>query len=160
VAHFHFIMVGGTLMAYMAGLHFWWPKFTGRMYPETLSQVAAVVIFIGFNLTFLPQFILGYLGMPRRYHSYPPEFQTLNILSTAGASVLGVGYLLPILYFAWSLHSGKVAGPNPWKASGLEWQTQSPPLVENFTSIPIVTQDAYDYASINKPISLPLSVGK
>ena len=98
VAHFHFVMVGGMLMAFLSGIHFWWPKMTGRMYPESLSKLAAVVTFIGFNLTFLPQFILGYLGMPRRYHAYPPEFQVLNVLSTAGATVLGVGYMLPMLY--------------------------------------------------------------
>ena len=93
VAHFHFVMVGGMLMAFLAGVHFWWPKMTGRMYPEAMSKLAAVVTFIGFNLTFFPQFIVGYLGMPRRYHAYPPEFQVLNVLSTAGATVLGIGYL-------------------------------------------------------------------
>ena len=145
VAHFHFVMVGGMLMAFLAGVHFWWPKMTGRMYPESLSKLAAVVTFIGFNLTFLPQFILGYLGMPRRYHAYPPEFQVLNVLSTAGATVLGIGYLLPILYLAWSLKYGAVAGDNPWQATGLEWQIQSPPLTENFTEIPIMDHEAYDY---------------
>ena len=127
VAHFHFVMVGGMLMAFLAGMHFWWPKMTGRMYPESLSKLAAVTTFIGFNLTFLPQFILGYLGMPRRYHAYPPEFQVLNVLSTAGATVLGVGYMLPLLYLAWSLKYGAIAGNNPWQATGLEWQIQSPP---------------------------------
>jgi len=145
IAHFHYIMVGGTIMAYMGGLHYWWPKMTGRMYPEALSKLAAVVTFIGFNLTFLPQFILGYLGMPRRYHAYPPEFQVLNVLSTAGATVLGVGYMLPVLYLAWSLKYGAVAGNNPWQATGLEWQIQSPPLTENFTEIPIMDHEAYDY---------------
>ena len=145
VAHFHFVMVGGMLMAFLAGVHFWWPKMTGRMYPETLSKMAAVITFIGFNLTFLPQFILGYLGMPRRYHAYPPEFQILNVLSTAGATVLGIGYMLPILYLAWSLKYGAVAGDNPWQATGLEWQIQSPPLTENFTTIPIMDHEAYDY---------------
>ena len=145
VAHFHFVMVGGMLMAFLAGVHFWWPKMTGRMYPESLSKLAAVVTFIGFNLTFLPQFILGYLGMPRRYHAYPQEFQVLNVLSTAGATVLGVGYLLPVLYLAWSLKYGAIAGDNPWQATGLEWQTQSPPLTENFPEIPIMDHEAYDY---------------
>ena len=92
VAHFHYIMVGGAIMGYLAGLHYWWPKMTGRMYPDFWAKVAALLVFVGFNLTFLPQFILGYLGMPRRYHVYPPEFQVLNVMSTAGASVLGVGY--------------------------------------------------------------------
>ncbi|MGA8528215.1 MAG: cytochrome c oxidase subunit I, partial [Acidobacteriaceae bacterium] len=96
-------------------------------------------------LTFFPQFILGYLGMPRRYAAYPPEFQVLNVFSSAGASVLGVGYLLPLLYLTWSLKYGKIAGANPWQATGLEWQIQSPPLTENFVETPIVTHEAYDY---------------
>jgi len=145
VAHFHFVMVGGMLMAFLSGVHFWWPKMTGRMYPEKLSQLAAVVTFIGFNFTFFPQFLLGMLGMPRRYAAYPHEFQVLNVFSTAGASILGVGYLLPMLYLIWSLKYGEIAGNNPWQATGLEWQIQSPPLTENFTTIPIVTQDVYDY---------------
>ena len=137
--------IGGMLMAFLSGLHFWWPKMTGRMYPEKISQLAAVVTFIGFNLTFFPQFILGTLGMPRRYASYPPEFQILNVFSTAGASVLGVGYLLPVLYLTWSLKYGEIAGNNPWQATGLEWQVQSPPLTENFPEIPIMDHEAYDY---------------
>jgi cytochrome c oxidase subunit 1 len=145
VAHFHFVMVGGMLMAFLSGIHFWWPKWTGRMYPEKISQLAALVTFIGFNLTFFPQFILGTLGMPRRYAAYPPEFQVLNVFSTAGATVLGIGYLLPILYLTWSLKYGEIAGDNPWQATGLEWQIQSPPLTENFPEIPIVDHDAYDY---------------
>ena len=145
VAHFHFVMVGGMLMAFLSGIHFWWPKWTGRMYPEKISQLAAVVTFIGFNFTFFPQFILGMLGMPRRYAAYPPEFQVLNVFSTAGATILGVGYLLPILYLTWSLKYGAVAGNNPWQATGLEWQTQSPPLTENFPEIPIMDHEAYDY---------------
>ncbi len=145
VAHFHFVMVGGMLMAFLAGIHFWWPKMTGRMYPEQVSKLAAVTTFIGFILTFFPQFLLGYLGMPRRYHAYPPEFQVLNVLSTAGATVLGVGYLLPMLYLTWSLRYGAIAGDNPWQATGLEWQIQSPPLKENFTEIPIMDHEAYDY---------------
>ena len=145
VAHFHFVMVGGMLMAFLSGIHFWWPKMTGRMYPEKVSQLAAVVTFIGFNFTFFPQFLLGMLGMPRRYAAYPAEFQVLNVFSSAGASILGVGYLLPMIYLVWSLKYGKVAGANPWQATGLEWQIQSPPLTENFTVIPVVTQDVYDY---------------
>src|SRR5262249_4989765 len=95
VAHFHYVMVGGAIMGYLSGLHFWWPKMTGRMYPALWSKVAAVIVFLGFNLTFFPQFILGYLGMPRRYHAYPPEFQVYNVLSSAGASVLALGYIIP-----------------------------------------------------------------
>ncbi len=145
VAHFHFVMVGGMLMAYMSGIHFWWPKMTGRMYPEGISKVAAIVTFIGFIVTFFPQFILGYLGMPRRYAAYPADFQVLNVFSTAGASILGIGYLLPMLYLPWSLMYGKIAGDNPWQATGLEWQIQSPPLTENFVEIPIMDHEAYDY---------------
>jgi cytochrome c oxidase subunit 1 len=146
VAHFHFVMVGGMLMAFLAGIHFWWPKMTGRMYPERIAQVASIVTFIGFNLTFFPQFILGILGMPRRYASYPPEFQILNVFSTAGATVLGAGYLLSALYLLWSLKYGQVAADNPWQATGLEWQCQSPPLTGNFTEMPIMDHEAYDYA--------------
>jgi cytochrome c oxidase subunit I len=145
VAHFHYVMVGGMVSAIMAGLHFWWPKITGRMYPESLGRLAAAILFIGFNLTFFPQFIVGYMGMPRRYHSYPPEFQVLNVLSTAGASVLAIGYLLPAIYLLWSLKYGKIAGANPWQAPGLEWQIQSPPLTENFTETPVVDFEAYDF---------------
>lgn len=147
VAHFHYIMVGGVVMAYLGGIHFWWPKMTGRLYPNWWSKFGALVIFIGFNLTFFPQFILGYLGMPRRYHVYPEEFQILNVMSSAGASILGIGYLIPMVYLIWSLKFGKPSGDNPWKAKGLEWTTASPPPVENFEKIPIVTEEAYAYAS-------------
>ena len=145
VAHFHYVMVGGMVLAYMGGLHFWWPKMTGRMYPEGWAKLSALLVFVGFNLTFFPQFILGYMGMPRRYHAYPPEFQVLNVLSTAGASVLAVGYVLPMIYFVWSLRYGKLAGPNPWNAVGLEWMTPSPPPTQNFEETPVVTWEAYDY---------------
>ncbi|PYJ43504.1 MAG: cytochrome c oxidase subunit I [Verrucomicrobia bacterium] len=145
IAHFHYIMVGGMVMAFMGGLHYWWPKITGRLYPEFWGKLAAMITFIGFNLTFFPQFLLGYLGMPRRYHAYPPEFQMLNVLSTAGASILGVGYVLPLIYFLWSLKRGRLAGPNPWRATGLEWQTSSPPPVHNFEATPIATASPYLY---------------
>jgi cytochrome c oxidase subunit 1 len=145
VAHFHYIMVGGMVMAFMGGLHYWWPKITGRLYPEFLGKIAAIITFIGFNLTFFPQFLLGYLGMPRRYHAYPPEFQVFHVLSTAGASILGMGYLLPLFYFLWSLKYGRAAGPNPWHATGLEWQTESPPPKHNFKQMPVVTGPPYQY---------------
>ncbi len=146
VAHFHYIMVGGMVMAYLGGLHYWWPKMTGRMYSEWWGRLAALVIFIGFNLAFFPQFVLGYLGMPRRYHSYPDEFQILNVMSSAGASILGVGYLIPLVYLILSLRHGPVAGPNPWKSTGLEWQTESPPPTENFHQTPVVTEPPYSYS--------------
>ena len=146
VAHFHYIMVGGSVMAYFAGIHYWWPKITGRMYSEAWARFAAIVIFVGFNLTFFPQYLLGIEGMPRRYHEYPPEFQVLNVLSSAGASVLAVGYLLPFFYLAWSLRFGALAGPNPWRACGLEWQTDSPPPTDNFLTMPRLPRQPYDYA--------------
>ncbi|HEY0781557.1 MAG TPA: cytochrome c oxidase subunit I [Thermoanaerobaculia bacterium] len=145
IAHFHYVMVGGTLMAYLGGLHYWWPKMTGRLYPGFASKLSALLIFVGFNLTFFPPFILGYLGMPRRYWTYPAEFQVWNVLSTAGASVLGVGYLLPLCYFIWSLKYAPKAGPNPWGAKGLEWETSSPPPTENFLVTPYVTEPPYAY---------------
>ncbi|HKB71614.1 MAG TPA: cytochrome c oxidase subunit I [Thermoanaerobaculia bacterium] len=151
IAHFHYIMVGGAVMGYLGGIHFWWPKISGRMYPEWWGRVAAVVVFVGFNLTFFPQFILGYLGMPRRYHAYPPEFQVLNVISTAGASILGIGYLLPLVYLTWSMRYGPKASANPWGAKGLEWETSSPPPTENFLETPIVTEEAYAYASSGAP---------
>jgi len=145
VAHFHYIMVGGTIMAYLGGLHFWWPKISGRLYPEWWGRLSAGVIFVGFNLTFFPQFILGYLGMPRRYHVYPEEFQVLNVMSSAGASILGFGYLIPLVYMIWSMRYGKPAPANPWSAAGLEWTTPSPPPTENFPVTPVVTEEAYAY---------------
>ena len=145
VAHFHYVMVGGVVMGYMGGIHFWWPKITGRMYPEFWGKLAAMISFIGFNLTFFPQFILGYVGMPRRYYQYPPEYQVLNVLSTAGATILGVGYLMPMVYMMWSLRYGEIAGDNPWNAAGLEWKTSSPPPTFNFDETPIVDFEAYNY---------------
>ena len=145
VAHFHYIMVGGMVSAYFAGLHYWWPKITGRLYPEMWSRVAAGILFMGFNLTFFPQFILGYLGMPRRYASYAPEFQVLNVLSSAGTAILAAGFLLPLFYLPISLFTGKRAPANPWGSLGLEWKTPSPPPVENFEHTPVITGDPYDF---------------
>ncbi|MDE2127116.1 MAG: cbb3-type cytochrome c oxidase subunit I [Armatimonadetes bacterium] len=153
IAHFHYVMVGGAILAYLGGMHFWWPKITGKLYPEAIARVAAIISFIGFNLTFFPQFIVGYLGNPRRYHFYPPEFQVWHVLSTAGASVLAVGYFIPLCYFLWSLKYGEDAGPNPWGAIGLEWMTPSPPPSHNFDELPVVTWEAYSYDSedMNEP---------
>ncbi len=151
IAHFHYIMVGGAVMGYLGGLHFWWPKISGRMYPEWLGKFAALIVFLGFNLTFFPQFILGYMGMPRRYWQYPPEFQVLNVLSTAGSTILAVGYVLPMVYFLWSMRYGKLADDNPWGAAGLEWQTTSPPPTFNFDKTPEVTWEAYNYEEIPAP---------
>jgi cytochrome c oxidase subunit 1 len=145
IAHFHYIMVGGMVMAYLGGIHFWWPKISGRMYPEAWARFSAILIFVGFNLTFFPQYILGYLGMPRRYHVYPEEFQVLNVMSSAGASILAVGYLFPLTYLLWSLRYGPHAPPNPWRATGLEWTTASPPPTQNFIQAPVVVDEPYDY---------------
>ena len=154
IAHFHYIMVGGAVMGYLGGIHFWWPKITGRLYPDAWARFAALVIFVGFNLTFFPQYVVGYLGMPRRYAVYAPEFQVLNVMSSAGASVLGIGYLIPLVYLIWSMRYGPVAGPNPWGAKGLEWETPSPPPTENFEETPVVTEEAYAYHSAAESAAL------
>ncbi|MFZ3340095.1 MAG: cytochrome c oxidase subunit I [Terriglobales bacterium] len=160
VAHFHYVMVGGMVVAYLGGMHFWWPKISGRMYPEFWGKLAALIVFIGFNLTFFPQFLLGYMGMPRRYHAYPPEFQILNVLSTAGATVLAVGYLLPMVYFVWSMRYGPIAPANPWNAAGLEWKIPSPPPTSNFEEEPVVTWEAYNYDELGPiPEKQEVSVG-
>jgi cytochrome c oxidase subunit 1 len=151
IAHFHFVMVGGMVMAYFAGIHFWWPKITGRMYSDWWGRMAAMIMFVGFFLTFVPQFVLGYLGMPRRYHAYPPEFQVLNVMSSAGASILAVAYALPFFYLIHSIFYGQKAGPNPWGATGLEWQTSSPPPTHNFETMPVVVEAPYEYALPTAP---------
>jgi cytochrome c oxidase subunit I len=149
VAHFHYVMVGGTVLAYLGGLHMWWSKITGREYSEFWSKIAAILVFVGFNLTFFPQYILGYMGMPRRYASYAEELQVLNIFSTAGASVLGIGLLLPLIYLTYSIFFGPKAKSNPWMLPGLEWRIPSPPPTENFDETPIVTWEAYEYGEEN-----------
>jgi cytochrome c oxidase subunit I len=146
IAHFHYIMVGGMVSAYFAALHYWWPKMTGKMYPEMIARAAALLMFLGFNLTFFPQYILGYLGMPRRYHTYPPEFQVLNVLSSAGATILAAAYLLPLFYLTYSIFRGARAPANPWGSLGLEWQTPSPPFTKNFVVTPIVTEGPYAFS--------------
>ena len=148
IAHFHFVMVGGVVMGYMAALHYWWPKISGRTYPAGWGRLAALTILFGFILTFLPQFFLGYQGMPRRYYHYLPKYQVLNVMSSAGATILGLGYVLPLVYLLWSLKYGKPAGPNPWGATGLEWQTPSPPPTDNFEVTPVVTTEPYDYGGL------------
>ncbi len=154
IAHFHYIMVGGAVMGYLGGLHYWWPKISGRMYPEGWAKLSALIVFVGFNLTFFPQFLLGYMGMPRRYHAYPPEFQVLNVMSSAGATILGVGYVLPMVYLIWSMRYGPKASANPWPSTGLEWQTSSPPPTENFEVTPIVTDEPYDFPALAGQASL------
>jgi cytochrome c oxidase subunit I len=147
IAHFHYVMVGGAIMGTMGGMYYWWPKMFGRMYSQTWSKVAAVLVFFGFNFTFFPQFLLGYMGMPRRYHAYPPEWATLNMLSSAGATVLGLGYSMAILVLIVSLFRKDEVSDNPWGATTLEWKTSSPPISENFEVTPVVTQEAYIYST-------------
>ncbi|MBV9627074.1 MAG: cbb3-type cytochrome c oxidase subunit I [Xanthobacteraceae bacterium] len=145
IAHFHFIMVGGTVSAFLGGIHYWWPKFTGRMYPESWARFAAITMSIGFITTFLPQYVMGYAGMPRRYQIYLPQFQIYHVISSVGAMILAVAYIMPLLYLGWSLLYGRRAGSNPWGATGLEWQTSSPPPKENFHGTPRVVEGPYVY---------------
>jgi cytochrome c oxidase subunit I len=145
IAHFHYIMVGATVSAYFGALHYWWPKMTGRLYPEMWARFAAILTYVGFNLTFFPQFILGYLGMPRRWYTYPAEWQSWNLLSSAGASILAIAYALPLLYLGWSIFWGRKASANPWRATGLEWITVSPPTEHNFERTPVVAEAPYCY---------------
>ncbi len=146
VAHFHYVMVGGMVFSFLAGIHFYWPKMFGVMYNQILAKVTAVLIFTGFNATFFPQFLMGFAGHPRRYHDYPPEFQILHVMSTAGASLLAGGFGLFIGYMLWSLIKGKKAPEaNHWGAKGLEWEIPSPPPPHNFLTRPVVTRETYDY---------------
>jgi len=152
VAHFHYVMVGGTMLGFLGALHYWWPKMTGRLYNDTMGKINAIIVFIGFNLTFFPQFILGWMGMPRRYHYYyfAPEFQAYHVMSSMGASVLGLGFILPAFYLTMSLINGKKASSNPWDAHGLEWQTTSPPPTSNFLETPIVMDEVYDFDPVSE----------
>jgi cytochrome c oxidase subunit 1 len=148
VAHFHYVMVGGAVTSFLGALHYWWPKMFGKMYNDGLARVNALIVFIGFTLTFMPQFIMGYMGMPRRYHYYyfAPEFQIYHIASTLGATVLGLGFIIPAFYLTHSLIYGKPAPANPWGAHGLEWTIPSPPPTFNFDEMPVVTDDVYDFS--------------
>ena len=149
VAHFHYVMVGGTLMGMMAGLHYWFPKMTGKMYSEASAKVAFWFIIVGFNVTFFPQFILGAQGMPRRYWEYLPEFTILNRVSTVGSWLIGLGFLYSAYYLYVGMRRGKKALSNPWNALTLEWQTSSPPPHENFLQTPVVTAWPYEYLPDN-----------
>ena len=145
VAHFHFVMMGGTFIAYLAGLHYWWPKMFGRMYSEKAARWSASLVFVGFNLTFLSQFLLGSRGMPRRYFNYMEQFQPLHVLSTVGSWVLTLGLLLMLGYLIASLAGKRGAPDNPWGSATLEWRTASPPPPHNFEETPHVTRGPYDY---------------
>lgn len=148
VAHFHYVMMGGTVMAFLAGLHYWWPKMFGKLYNETLAIIAFFLVFIGFNGVFLIQFVLGAKGMPRRYYTYLPEFQFMHMISTFGSWILALGFFLILFYLIHSLVKGKNAPDNPWDSVSLEWQTQSPPITHNFHEIPKITSDPYDYKGV------------
>jgi cytochrome c oxidase subunit I len=145
IAHFHFIMVGAVIMAFLIALHYWFPKMFGRKYHEGWGMVAASLIVLGFNATFIPQFLLGNAGMPRRYYMYPERFQALNVASTAGASLLAFGFIIILIYLIYALFRGEVAGDNPWNSRGYEWMTTSPPPKHNFDQTPIITQDSHSY---------------
>jgi len=151
VAHFHFIMVGAAVMAFLAALHYWFPKMFGRTYHEGWGLVAASLIILGFNATFIPQFLLGNFGMPRRYYQYPEHFQALNVASTAGATLLGFGFLLCLLYLGIALRWGQKCEQNPWGSKGFEWLTASPPPTHNFDEIPTITQMPHDYRTHEPP---------
>ncbi len=145
IAHFHFIMIGGTLTAFLGAVHYWYPKMFGRMYPERFGLLSAALVFVGFNLTFFPQFLLGNAGMLRRYYSYPDRYHVLNVLSTCGAYLLGLAMTITLIYLLVSLKYGERAPANPWGSRGFEWRTPSPPPVHNFVVPFDPAQGAYAY---------------
>jgi cytochrome c oxidase subunit 1 len=149
VAHFHYVMMGGTVMALLAGLHYWWPKIFGRMYNRAAAKVAAAVIFVGFNMTFFSQFILGAQGMPRRYYSYLDQYQPLHGFSSVGSYIMGAGFFIMLVYLVASLFKGRRAGRNPWGALSMEWETASPPIPHNFETDPVYRHGPYDYDKIS-----------
>jgi cytochrome c oxidase subunit 1 len=147
VAHFHYVMMGGVLIAFLGGLHYWWPKMFGRMYSESWGKFAAWLIFVGFNVTFFTQFVMGSKGMPRRYFNYPEEFTSYHVISSIGSYLLAIGFFIVAIYLVHSLVKGRKAPANPWGAATLEWQTSSPPPLHNFTEPPVVG-DPYDYSDV------------
>jgi cytochrome c oxidase subunit 1 len=153
VAHFHYVMVGGTVMAFLGGLHYWWPKMWGRMYSEKWAKIACAFVFVGFNITFFTQFILGFQGMPRRYYNYLDQFQPLHAFSSIGSWIMAVGFIVMGVYLVHSLFRGRKAPRNPWGALTFEWQTESPPITENFEKVPVLEHGPYDYdrVKIEKP---------
>jgi cytochrome c oxidase subunit 1 len=149
VAHFHYVMFGGTMIAFLGGLHYWWPKMFGRMYSEKLAALAAFLIFVGFNMTFFTQFVMGTRGMPRRYYNYPEEFTAAHQLSSVGSYIMGFGFVLIAAYLVYSLLWGKPAPGNPWGAATLEWsRCPSPPPHDNFAEVPSEDSDPYDYSLV------------
>ena len=148
VAHFHYVMVGGTVMAILAGIHYWWPKMWGRMYSEFWARICAILIFVGFNMTFFTQFILGNHGMPRRYYTYPDLYQGLHGFSSVGSLVMALGFVIMGVYLVHAVFKGKPAGSNPWLALTFEWQMTSPPPTGNFDKVPDAVNGPYDYDKI------------
>ncbi len=148
VAHFHYVMMGGTVMAFLGGLHYWWPKMWGRMYSEKWARVSAALIFIGFNVTFLTQFVLGSRGMPRRYYNYLDQYQPLHAFSSYGSWLLGLGFIIMAFYLIHSIFKGKIAPANPWGALTMEWETTSPPHPHNFTEEKVLKHGPYDYDKV------------
>jgi cytochrome c oxidase subunit 1 len=148
VAHFHFVMVGAVMTAFLAGLHYWWPKMTGRMYSERLGLWSAALVFVGFHVTFVPQFVAGVLGMPRRYATYAPALAGHNRVSTIGAFVLTAGLALALVGLLRSLRAGRRAPANPWGAASLEWTAPSPPPWDNFERTPAAPRGPYDYSGL------------
>jgi cytochrome c oxidase subunit 1 len=145
VAHFHYVMMGGTVMAMLGGFHYWWPKMFGRMYPEKISRVAWFFVFVGFNVLFLPQFWMGSHGMPRRYYNYPPEFTLNHRISTVGSWMVALGLLMHTVILIWSIRHGKKATSDPWGGKTLEWTIESPPTFHNFHETPVVAGYPYEY---------------
>jgi cytochrome c oxidase subunit 1 len=154
VAHFHYVMAGSNLIALLAGMHYWWPKMYGRLYNKKLAAIASAIIFIGFNLTFLPQFVLGSRGMPRRYFNYLPQFQDLHVVSTIGSWVLGAGLFLTLAYLLASFRQPKGMPANPWGGRTLEWETTSPPTTHNFEGQPVLQHGPYDYRPEPAPVGV------
>ncbi len=148
VAHFHYVMMGGAITALLGGMHYWWPKMSGRMYNEKWGRIASIIVLAGLNLTFFPQFIMGSRGMPRRYYNYLEEFQDLHVLSTIGAYMMGVGFVITAIYFLASLKSGRKAPDNPWGGGSLEWTCSSPPPYYNFHNPPTITAGPYEYEDL------------
>ncbi len=145
VAHFHYVMMGGTVMGFFGGVLYWWPKMLGKLYNVKWASISAGLIFVGFNVTFLSQFIMGSRGMPRRYYDYQPQFELLHRVSTVGSWIIGLGVMITVGVLIVSLFKGKAAPPNPWGSAALEWQTESPPIAQNFAETPIITRGPYDY---------------
>ena len=152
VAHFHYVMASGAVISFLGALHHWWPKMFGTMYNETLGKIGALIVFVGFNLTFFPQFVMGSRGMPRRYHEYVPEFESLHRMSSYGSLVLAAGLVLVAIYLTWALFRGPKAPDNPWGAVSLEWETATPPIEHNFHHTPVCVRGPYDFPEIDESL--------